>query len=96
MNIDLLTREFPPHIYGGAGVHVAELSAVLRPHANVRVRAFDGPRGAKAEAEGIFGYDVPETLVGANPALATLGVDLAMANDVAGADLVHSHTWYAN
>lgn len=96
LSIDLLTREFPPHVYGGAGVHVAELSAVLRPHADVRVRAFDGPRGPEAEAEGIFGYDVPAELAGANPALSTLGVDLQMANDVAGADLVHSHTWYAN
>ncbi|WP_425957103.1 glycogen synthase [Xylanimonas sp. McL0601] len=96
MRVDLLTREFPPFVYGGAGVHVAELSQVLRPHAEVRVRAFDGPRGPEAEAAGIFGYDVPATLEGANPALSTLGVDLAMANDVAGADLVHSHTWYAN
>ncbi len=96
LSVDLLTREFPPHVYGGAGVHVAELSAVLRPHADVRVRAFDGPRGPEAEAEGIFGYDVPAELAGANPALSTLGVDLQMANDVAGADLVHSHTWYAN
>ena len=96
LSIDLLTREFPPHVYGGAGVHVAELSAVLRPHADVRVRAFDGPRGPQAEAEGVFGYDVPDALAGANPSLSTLGVDLVMANDVAGADIVHSHTWYAN
>ncbi|QAY70801.1 glycogen synthase [Xylanimonas protaetiae] len=96
LRVDLLTREFPPFVYGGAGVHVAELSAVLRPHADVRVRAFDGPRGPEAEADGIFGYDAPETLAGANAALTTLGVDLAMANDVAGADIVHSHTWYAN
>ncbi|GAB2465908.1 glycogen synthase [Xylanimonas ulmi] len=96
LRVDLLTREFPPHVYGGAGVHVAELSQVLRPHADVRVRAFDGPRGPQAEAEGVFGYEIPDTLASANPALATLGVDLAMANDLAGADLVHSHTWYAN
>ncbi|GAA4725792.1 glycogen synthase [Isoptericola chiayiensis] len=90
--VDLLTREFPPHVYGGAGVHVAELSAVLRPHADVRVRCFDGPR----PDPDVTGYDVPDTLAGANAALRTLGVDLAMADDVAGADLVHSHTWYAN
>jgi starch synthase len=96
LRVDLLTREFPPFVYGGAGVHVAELSAVLRPHADVRVRAFDGVRDAEARAQGVFGYAVPDTLAGANPALATLGVDLAMANDVAGADIVHSHTWYAN
>ncbi|WP_277210790.1 glycogen synthase [Isoptericola croceus] len=93
MRVDLLTREFPPHVYGGAGVHVAELSAVLRPHAEVRVRCFDGPRPG---ADGVVGYDEPATLSGANATLRTLGVDLAMADDVAGADVVHSHTWYAN
>jgi len=92
VRVDLLTREYPPHVYGGAGVHVAELSAVLRRHADVRVRCFDGPR----DAEGVTGYDVPAELAGANPALATLGVDLQIAQDCAGADLVHSHTWYAN
>ncbi len=88
----MLTREYPPHVYGGAGVHVTELAAVLRRHADVRVRCFDGPR----DQDGVTGYDVPAELAGANPALATLGVDLQMADDVAGADLVHSHTWYAN
>src|SRR5690606_13501713 len=87
----LLTREYPPHVYGGAGVHVAELSAVLRRHVDVRVRCFDGPRGE----EGVTGYSVPGVLSGANAALGTFGVDLQMADDVAGADLVHSHTWYA-
>ncbi|MBD5788274.1 glycogen synthase [Cellulosimicrobium terreum] len=93
MRVDLLTREYPPHVYGGAGVHVAELSAVLREHVDVRVRCFDGPRG---EVDGVTGYSVPAVLSGANPALGTFGVDLAMAGDVAGTDLVHSHTWYAN
>lgn len=92
MRVDLLTREYPPHVYGGAGVHVAELSAVLRRHIDVRVRCFDGPR----DADGVTGYDVPAELAGANPALATLGVDLQIAQDCVGADLVHSHTWYAN
>ncbi|WP_027286339.1 glycogen synthase [Ruania albidiflava] len=93
MRVDLLTREFPPHVYGGAGVHVAELSAVLAQHIDVRVRCFDGPR---PDRPGVTGYDVPADLADANPALRTLGVDLRMAADVAGADLVHSHTWYAN
>ncbi|MFB7886805.1 glycogen synthase [Cellulosimicrobium cellulans] len=92
MRVDLLTREYPPHVYGGAGVHVAELSAVLRRHVEVRVRCFDGPRGE----DGVTGYSVPGVLSGANAALGTFGVDLQMADDVAGADLVHSHTWYAN
>src|SRR5690625_4714595 len=99
MRVDLLTREYPPHVYGGAGVHVAELSAVLARHVVVRVRCFDGPRpgtphGPQA-ADGA-GYDVPTDLAAANPALRTFGVDLQMAADVTGADLVHSHTWYAN
>lgn len=95
MRIDLLTREFPPHIYGGAGVHVAELSRVLRQHADVRVHCFDGPRTGD-EFDGVTGYHTPEHLRAANPALATMGVDLAIAAGTAGADLVHSHTWYTN
>ncbi|MEP7763243.1 glycogen synthase [Sanguibacter sp. 25GB23B1] len=96
MRVDLLTREFPPHVYGGAGVHVAELSAVLRRRIDARVRCFDGPRTGADAADWVTGYAPPSGLDGANAALATFGVDLAMANDVAGADLVHSHTWYAN
>ncbi len=92
VRVDLLTREYPPHVYGGAGVHVAELSNVLRRHVDVRVRCFDGPRGE----DGVTGYTVPGALARANAALGTFGVDLEMAGDVAGADLVHSHTWYAN
>ncbi|WP_344249536.1 glycogen synthase [Isoptericola hypogeus] len=95
VRVDLLTREYPPHVYGGAGVHVAELSAVLRPHADVRVRCFDGERPDPGDG-GVTGYAVPARLAHANPALGTLGVDLEMAADVAGADVVHSHTWYAN
>jgi len=99
MRVDLLTREYPPHVYGGAGVHVAELSAVLARHVDVRVRCFDGPRPGTPDgpqAAHVTGYDVPTDLAAANPALRTFGVDLQMAADVTGADLVHSHTWYAN
>ena len=92
MRVDILSREYPPEVYGGAGVHVAELVNALRPTTEVVVRAFGLPRD---EPE-VFSYLVPAQLTGANPALATLGVDLQMAEDVAGADLVHSHTWYAN
>ncbi|PVU81276.1 glycogen synthase (plasmid) [Cellulomonas sp. WB94] len=92
MRVDLLTREYPPHVYGGAGVHVTELAAVLRRSIDVRVHCFDGPR----DEAGVTGYDVPGTLGGANAALATFGVDLLMADGVSGTDLVHSHTWYAN
>ncbi|MEP6844021.1 MAG: glycogen synthase [Pseudolysinimonas sp.] len=92
MRVDILSREYPPEVYGGAGVHVAELVNALRPTTDVVVRAFGLPR----DEPGVFSYLVPAQLTSANPALATLGVDLQMAEDVAGADLVHSHTWYAN
>lgn len=98
MRVDLLTREYPPFIYGGAGVHVNELARVLRPHVDVRVHAFDGPRepGTVGADPGVTGYSELAGLAGANAALRTLGVDLLMAEGVAGTDLVHSHTWYAN
>jgi starch synthase len=92
VRIDLLTREYPPAVYGGAGVHVENLAAVLREHADVRVRAFGEPR----QEPGVTGYaDLPD-LAAANPALRTFGVDLRIAADCGGADVVHSHTWYAN
>ena len=92
MRVDILSREYPPEVYGGAGVHVAELVNALRPSTDVVVRAFGMPR----DEPHVYSYLVPAQLTGANPALATLGVDLQIAEDVAGADLVHSHTWYAN
>jgi len=92
MRVDVVTREYPPEVYGGAGVHVAELVRALKGQLDVQVRCFGMPR---SEPD-VHSYLVPQNLVGANPALATLGVDLSIAQDVAGADLVHSHTWYAN
>ncbi|MDO5025818.1 MAG: glycogen synthase [Trueperella sp.] len=96
MRVDLLTREFPPHVYGGAGVHVTELAKVLKAHAEIRVHAFEGPRDGKFSGIEVTGYDYPNELADANATLRTLGVDLQMAQNTAGADLVHSHTWYAN
>lgn len=92
MRVDLISREYPPEVYGGAGVHVAELVRALRDHVDVVVRCFGMPR----DEPNVHSYLVPAELSGANPALATLGVDLQIAGDVQGADLVHSHTWYAN
>ena len=92
MRVDLLTKEYPPEIYGGAGVHVTELVKALRDSIDVRVRCFGAPR----DEEGVTAYDVPAELADANGALQTLAVDLQIADAVADADLVHSHTWYAN
>jgi starch synthase len=94
VRVDILSKEYPPSIYGGAGVHVAELTRALRDRGDidVRVHAFGGPR----DEEGTTDHpDLPQ-LDGANAALATMGVDLTMAAACEGADLVHSHTWYAN
>ncbi len=89
----MLSKEYPPNIYGGAGVHVQELVRALRADGiEVRVRAFGEP----VDEPGTVGYpDLPE-LAEANAALRTMAVDLTIADDCAGADLVHSHTWYAN
>jgi starch synthase len=92
MRVDLLTREFPPEVYGGAGVHAAELVTAMRADIDVTVRCFGAERGEP----NTFAYGIPAELSGANPALTTLGTDLLMAQDAGGADLVHSHTWYAN
>ena len=96
VRIDIVTKEFPPEIYGGAGVHVAELSRVLSKHVDLQVRAFGAPREADYHGATVASYSVPEDLGTANAAVQTLGVDLRIVPDVAGADLVHSHTWYAN
>jgi starch synthase len=92
MRVDVISREYPPEVYGGAGVHVAELVKALRGDVDVVVRAFGKPR----DEPHVYSYLVPPGLTAANPALSTLGVDLQIAQDVAGADIVHSHTWYAN
>lgn len=93
VRVDLLSKEYPPNVYGGAGVHVQELVRALRADGtDVRVRAFGEP----LDEAGTTGYpDLPE-LASANAALRTMGVDLTIAADCAGTDLVHSHTWYAN
>src|SRR3954470_5344726 len=92
MRVDLLTREYPPEVYGGAGVHVEYLAQSLRARVDVRVHCFGAPR----DEAGVTAYAEPAALAGANPALRTIGVDLAMVAGCAGADLIHSHTWYAN
>src|SRR5690606_41555565 len=91
MRVDILTREYPPHVYGGAGVPVEELAHVLREALDVRVRCFDG----RGDEPGVTGYGALGGGVG-DAALDVLAHNLPMARDCAGADIVHSHTWYAN
>ena len=93
MRVDIVTKEYPPAIYGGAGVHATELVRSLREQGTeVQVRAFGAPRD---EAD-TTAYDTPVELANANAAIQTLGVDLEMVGDIGGADVVHSHTWYAD
>ncbi|MCA0307676.1 MAG: glycogen synthase [Actinobacteria bacterium] len=90
LRVSILTREYPPHIYGGAGVHVGQLVPQLRKFTeSVEVQCMGEPRdGATAHAE-----DFPP---GANAALRVLGADISMANAIGDVDVIHSHTWYAN
>ncbi|MGH3931427.1 MAG: glycogen synthase [Pseudonocardiaceae bacterium] len=90
MRVGLLTREYPPEVYGGAGVHVGHLVPELREWCDVEVHCFGASR-PQAHC-----HPVAPGLTAANLALQTLSVDLAMADALGGVDLVHSHTWYAN
>jgi starch synthase len=94
--VALVTREYPPEIYGGAGVHVDYLARSLREHVELAVHCFGKPRPAP-EVEGT--YEPWNALAGKEPevlALQTLSVNLAMVKALGGVDLVHSHTWYGN
>ena len=88
MRVAMMTREYPPEVYGGAGVHVTELVAQLRALCQVDVHCMGAPR------PGAFTYQPDTQLRGANPALSTLSSDLVMANAAADATVVHTHTWY--
>ena len=103
MRADLLTREYPPDVYGGAGVHVEYLARELAALIDVHVHAW----GADRPPGGVGGDELPEVhayrawdaLGGEAPHLAALramSIDLTMAAGAEGADVVHSHTWYAN
>jgi starch synthase len=95
--IGLLTREYPPEVYGGAGVHVEYLARHLGriPGVDVDVRCFGAPRADPLVGGAYEPWDaLPADGVGA--ALRALSVDLRFAADLGHVDLVHSHTWYAN
>jgi len=93
VRIGIVTREWPPDVYGGAGVHVEHLIAAMRALPSgpeIDVHCFGEPR------PDAIAHDVPDGLKGANGALQAVGVDVEIAAGLAGVDLVHSHTWYAN
>lgn len=83
-----MTREYPPEVYGGAGVHVTELVAQLKRLCEVDVHCMGAPRS------GVFVAQPDPALSGANAALVTLSADLVMVNAAGSATVVHSHTWY--
>jgi glycogen synthase len=97
----LITREYPPHIYGGAGVVVDQLSIALSRRMAVEVRCF-GEREPRTDGIAVRGYTPWDRLkAGADgprfaPALETLSIALAMARDPVDADVAHAHTWYAD
>jgi len=93
MRIGIVTKEWPPAVYGGAGVHVVQLTAALRgvSGVDVDVHCFGGPR-----SDGAIGYETPQEFASANPALQALATDMLIAHHLGDVDVVHSHTWYAN
>ncbi|WP_330461091.1 glycogen synthase [Streptomyces sp. NBC_00820] len=91
MRVGLLTREYPPDVYGGAGVHVEFLARELADLVDLEVHTWGEGRGV-----GVVRHRPWSALDGSNDALRTFSVDLAIAAGLKGRELVHSHTWYAN
>jgi starch synthase len=93
VKVALLTREFPPDVYGGAGVHGEYLARELARLEELTVHAWGEDR------DGVVGHRAWDALAGAAPelsALRAMSIDLSMTAGAQGAELVHSHTWYAN
>lgn len=91
MRVGLLTREYPPDVYGGAGVHVEFLARELADLVDLEVHCWGEGRGV-----GVVRHRPWSVLDGSNDALRTFSVDLSIAAALEGRELVHSHTWYAN
>lgn len=91
--VGLVTKEWPPHVYGGAGVHAVQLTKALRDLDGVQVdvHCFGGQR-----SDGAFGYSTPVSFESANPAVQAIATDLEIANHLQNVEVIHSHTWYAN
>ena len=91
MKAGIFSKEYPPEIYGGAGVHVAELTRFMREIIEVEVHCMGGPR----DEPGVFHHGVDPELATANPAIQTLSTGLRMATAASSIDVAHSHTWYS-
>ena len=89
----MMTREYPPEIYGGAGVHVTELTRFMRKldDVTVDVHCMGQPR----DAENVYVHGVDPALDDANGAIKTMSTGLRMAHAASDVDIVHSHTWYS-
>jgi starch synthase len=100
MRVALLSREYPPEVYGGAGVHVEYLSRELAHLVDLEVHCFGAQRPAGPPGSPrVVAHPTWDALAGDARhlgALRTVATDLSIAAGVDGADLVHSHTWYAN
>ena len=101
LKVLLLTREYPPDIYGGAGVHVEYLARELARLAAVEVRTF-GRHDVEAGTLVVHGYAdagkvsaPPEDGHAFAPVIRALRVCLSLGVQPTDADVVHSHTWYA-
>lgn len=92
IRLGLITKEWPPHVYGGAGVHVVQLASALRRQKNIEVEVFcfGEPR------DDATSFPVRDEFKGANPAIQAIATDLEIAQSLSHVDIVHTHTWYAN
>ncbi|MGI8426434.1 MAG: glycogen synthase [Actinomycetota bacterium] len=101
MKVTLLSREYPPEVYGGAGVHVEYLARELSRLADVEVRFFGDPgaqnypSGENPAVQAFFPWESLSSQPPEGPLLQVLSVNLAMASGLKGTDIVHTHTWYA-
>jgi starch synthase len=92
INVGLVTKEWPPHVYGGAGVHVVQLAEALRERSEITlsVHCFG------AERSGALAHEIPHEFLQSNPALQAIATCTAIADALGNVDVVHTHTWYAN
>ena len=98
LKVTVLSKEFPPDIYGGAGVHVDYLTGALRKLMDVEVRCF-GSQSISEQGYIVRGYQAWQKLLDDNhlksgKVLDPLSTDLAMVKEAIDSDVVHAHTWY--